>query len=232
VYLSSTVAVFAFVLLNLRVPGMPLLAVGALSNLVAILANGGAMPVDPAAAAALGHVSGAAFNNTFATDHAVLRPLTDIFALPRWLPAANVVSIGDLLISIGMAWTVVAAFGRGAPLGGDPGQRPGVPPSGPAVRGGTSPERPIGKYAGRIEPPSSGGQDCDSVDQTRSVPIRCWRAGTAVEGHSADKKENGREDLRKGSGVPGVLRPARVGERGPGPRRRPALVLVRRAGRC
>jgi hypothetical protein len=139
VYLSSTVAVFAFVLLNLRVPGMPLLAVGALSNLVAILANGGAMPVDPAAAAALGHVSGAAFNNTFATDHAVLRPLTDIFALPRWLPAANVVSIGDLLISIGMAWTVVAAFGRGAPLGGDPGQRPGFPPSGPAVRGGTSP---------------------------------------------------------------------------------------------
>ncbi len=138
-YVSSTVAVFAFVLLNLPVPGMPLLAVGALSNLVAILANGGVMPVDPAAAAALGHVSGAAFSNTVATEQAVFQPLTDIIALPRWLPAANVVSVGDLLISTGMAWVVIAAFGRVAPLPGGPGDAPAVPPSGPAVRGDTSP---------------------------------------------------------------------------------------------
>jgi hypothetical protein len=112
VYLSSTLAVFAFVLLNLRVAGMPLLALGALSNLLAIVANGGAMPVDPAAAASLGHVFGGAFTNTVPTDQAVLQPLTDIIALPSWLPAANVVSIGDLLISAGMAWVIVAPDNR------------------------------------------------------------------------------------------------------------------------
>ncbi len=46
------------------------------------------------------------------TDPA-LRPLTDIFALPTWLPAANVFSVGDVLIGVGVA--VVIALGmRGA----------------------------------------------------------------------------------------------------------------------
>jgi hypothetical protein len=138
VYLSSTVTVFGFVLLNLRVPGMPLLAMGAFSNLLAILVNGGVMPVDPAAVAKLGHVSGTAFSNTFVTEHAVLQPLTDIIALPRWLPGTNVVSVGDLLIAAGMAWAIVAGFGHVAPHAPASGDPPALPPGGPAVRGGTS----------------------------------------------------------------------------------------------
>jgi hypothetical protein len=47
------------------------------------------------------------------TDPA-LRPLTDIFALPAWLPFANVFSIGDVLIGLGVV--VVIALGmRTAP---------------------------------------------------------------------------------------------------------------------
>jgi len=38
-------------------------------------------------------------------------PLTDIFALPDWLPFANVFSIGDVLIAIGVA--IVVAWGMG-----------------------------------------------------------------------------------------------------------------------
>ena len=38
-----------------------------------------------------------------------LRPLTDIFALPGWLPGANVFSLGDVLIGVGVA--VVIALG-------------------------------------------------------------------------------------------------------------------------
>jgi Family of unknown function (DUF5317) len=41
-----------------------------------------------------------------------LRPLTDVFAIPAWLPMANVFSVGDVLIAIGIAWTIVATMRR------------------------------------------------------------------------------------------------------------------------
>ena len=40
----------------------------------------------------------------------MLAPLTDIFALPTWLPFANVFSIGDVLIGIGVVWAIVVAM--------------------------------------------------------------------------------------------------------------------------
>lgn len=43
-YVISNVAVMATVLRNLDVAGMPIVAAGGAANLVAILANGGAMP--------------------------------------------------------------------------------------------------------------------------------------------------------------------------------------------
>src|SRR5690349_12783144 len=54
IYIASTLAVFVAVLRNIRLPGMPVVALGALSNLAAITANGGAMPADPAALATAG----------------------------------------------------------------------------------------------------------------------------------------------------------------------------------
>src|SRR5215213_7978675 len=54
IYIASTLAVFVAVLRNIRVPGMALVAAGALSNLAAITANRGAMPADPGALAAAG----------------------------------------------------------------------------------------------------------------------------------------------------------------------------------
>ncbi len=54
IYVASTAAVFAGVLRNVRVPGMALIALGALSNLTAIVANGGYMPAGAAAMATLG----------------------------------------------------------------------------------------------------------------------------------------------------------------------------------
>ena len=44
----------------------------------------------------------------------MLGPLTDLFAMPTWVPMANVFSIGDILIGVGSAIAVVAAMhGRG-----------------------------------------------------------------------------------------------------------------------
>jgi hypothetical protein len=54
IYIGSTVLVLAVVLRNLRVPGLVFVAAGAVSNLLAIAANGGYMPASPAAMAFLG----------------------------------------------------------------------------------------------------------------------------------------------------------------------------------
>ena len=47
-------------------------------------------------------------------DGVVLGPLTDIFTMPAWVPMANVFSVGDVLIGVGVAIAIVAAMhGRG-----------------------------------------------------------------------------------------------------------------------
>jgi hypothetical protein len=115
VYLASTAAVFVAVLRNLRMPGMAIAAVGALSNLVAIAANGGSMPADPGALALAGFEGPGEHTNSVVLAEPALRPLTDIFALPSWVPLANVFSIGDVLIGVGVAIAIVAAMRRREP---------------------------------------------------------------------------------------------------------------------
>lgn len=110
VYVGSTLVVFAAVVRNLRVTGMPIVAVGAVSNLVAIVANGGAMPADAAALAAAGLDGPGEHTNSVVLADPVLRPLTDIFAIPAWLPLANVFSIGDMLIGLGVVVVIAAAM--------------------------------------------------------------------------------------------------------------------------
>jgi len=110
IYVASTALVLAVVLANLRLRGVPLIAVGAASNLLAIVANGGYMPADPAALAAAGDAVGEGYSNSVVVADPALGPLTDIFATPSWLPLSNVFSIGDVLIAVGLAWAVVAAM--------------------------------------------------------------------------------------------------------------------------
>jgi hypothetical protein len=110
IYMASTATVLIAVLRNVRIPGLALVAMGALSNLVAIAANGGYMPASPGAAAAAGREVATTYSNSAIRDGAALYPLTDIFALPRWLPFNNVFSIGDVLIAIGIAIAIVVAM--------------------------------------------------------------------------------------------------------------------------
>ena len=58
VYVASTALVFGVMLANVRLPGVPVIALGAGSNLAAILANGGYMPADPGALALAGESLG------------------------------------------------------------------------------------------------------------------------------------------------------------------------------
>ena len=54
------------------------------------------------------------FSNSVVVADPALRPLTDIFALPAWLPFANVFSIGDVLIGVGIAVVIALAMRRDA----------------------------------------------------------------------------------------------------------------------
>lgn len=111
-YVVSTLAVLVAVVRNWRIPGLAIVAMGAASNLLAILANGGLMPASPEAVAALGWDAAEGFSNSIVMADPALRPLTDIFALPTWMPAANVFSVGDVLIGIGVV-LVIALGMRG-----------------------------------------------------------------------------------------------------------------------
>ncbi len=113
VYVLSNVAVLAAVLRNLPLRGMPVIAAGALCNMAAIVANGGYMPADPSALATAGVDTSGPTNSIVVADPA-LRLLTDIFAIPAAIPLANVFSIGDVLIGIGVA-TVIAVGMRADP---------------------------------------------------------------------------------------------------------------------
>jgi hypothetical protein len=123
IYVASTAVVIGAVLANRAVAGMLIVAVGAISNLGAIVANGGYMPADPGAVAALGGGHPTAYSNSAIIADPVLAPLTDIFALPGWVPFANVFSIGDVVIGIGVAAVIVAAMrteSRPTPVTGVP----------------------------------------------------------------------------------------------------------------
>lgn len=111
IYVLSTGLVVLVVVVNSRVTGLPLVVLGAASNLAAIVANGGAMPASASALAAVGLGVGGNTNSVL-LERPALEPLTDILATPDWLPLANVFSIGDVLIGIGVAVAIAAAMRR------------------------------------------------------------------------------------------------------------------------
>jgi Family of unknown function (DUF5317) len=110
IYVLSTLAVFLVVLRNRSIPGLPIVALGAASNLLAIVANGGWMPAAPGALESIGQHIGPGYSNSRELAAPLLGPLTDVFAMPSWLPFANVFSVGDLLIGAGVAVTIAIAM--------------------------------------------------------------------------------------------------------------------------
>ena len=114
VYVGSTLAVLLALLRNVRLAGLPIAAVGSVLNLAAILANGGAMPADLGALHLAGFDGPGDHTNSVVLAAPALRPLTDIFAVPAGVPLANVFSVGDVLIAVGVAWAIAAAMRRPA----------------------------------------------------------------------------------------------------------------------
>ena len=114
IYVGSTIAVFLAVLRNVRLPGMAIVALGSISNLAAIIANGGFMPADAGALAIAGFADAGSHTNSVVLEHPALQPLTDIFAVPAGIPMANVYSIGDVLIAVGIVVLIATLMRRPA----------------------------------------------------------------------------------------------------------------------
>ena len=104
-HLLSYVLAGWFVWENRRVAGLPAVAVGGALNAVTIALNGGTLPASPSALARAGITpTGSDFNNSAVIAHPHLAWLGDVFAIPAGWPLANVFSIGDVLILLGLAY--------------------------------------------------------------------------------------------------------------------------------
>ena len=119
-HLATYALVGACVVRNLDLRFLWVAALGGLLNLVAIAANGGVMP---ASRGALWRPPGStvqsgSFANSDAVDGAHVAFLGDVFAIPAGWPGANVFSVGDVVMLVGVFLAVHAAAGSRL-LGGE-----------------------------------------------------------------------------------------------------------------
>jgi hypothetical protein len=109
IWLASYGLLVVMLMTNLRLAGTPLIALGLLSNVAAIVANGGLMPVRGSALEAAG-TDYQVHNNSIQLTEPHLAPLVDRWAAPEWIPLANVYSAGDVLIGLGLVVVLAVAM--------------------------------------------------------------------------------------------------------------------------
>ena len=100
-HISSYVLDAYFVFANRHLKGVPVVALGAALNVLAITVNGGVMPASASALKIAGIAERAGFDNSAALAHEHLAFLGDVIPVPGPWPIGNVLSIGDLIIFIG-----------------------------------------------------------------------------------------------------------------------------------
>jgi Family of unknown function (DUF5317) len=109
IYVLSLALVTIWVAANWRVPGMTLIAIGLALNVVVIAANGGHMPVSPEAARLAGKYEMLVSDDPAISKHIAavdgqvrLWLLSDLIAVPKGVPFAAVLSIGDIVLTVGI----------------------------------------------------------------------------------------------------------------------------------
>jgi uncharacterized protein DUF5317 len=96
--------------LNRTVRWLWIVAAGWLCNFIAIVFNAGVMPIASSAEQPVGGTTtSTTFENSAPVAGARLTFLSDIFTTPRSLPMANTLSIGDVLLLVGVAIVIFAA---------------------------------------------------------------------------------------------------------------------------
>jgi hypothetical protein len=123
-YILTLFATLFVMLMNLHIPGMKVIAVGAALNALVITANGGFMPSPESALERAGRLeyvrqeeserasgSYVLSNSTIADDDTRLLFLGDVIPIPERVPLSNVISIGDIVIAIGAIVAIVQVMG-------------------------------------------------------------------------------------------------------------------------
>jgi len=119
-YIAAYALIFGWLWFNWRVPGLQIASVGIGANMLAVLLNGGQMPIWSAAFFAAGFTQADLVNDPF---HFLLQADTvagfisggglwgDVIPLP--IPfIRDVVSIGDVLLALGIFWAIVYSMTR------------------------------------------------------------------------------------------------------------------------
>lgn len=101
-HVVTYVVLLPFLVANRDHHGLWLLIAGFVLNSAAISVNGGVMPASQDALERAGRTEEARFRNSDVVEDARLAWLGDVFAVPRGLPLANVFSIGDVLVVLGV----------------------------------------------------------------------------------------------------------------------------------
>jgi hypothetical protein len=115
-HLFSYALLVLFAAANWREWGIVIMGAGMALNLLVIALNGGYMPVTAEALRLAGRPNAAAKleqfgiygNNIVQTASTRLAWLSDRFYTPAWLPLANVFSVGDVLLALGLIWFLQA----------------------------------------------------------------------------------------------------------------------------
>jgi Family of unknown function (DUF5317) len=101
-YVLAGVCIFA----NRRITGLPIMALGTALNFLAIALNHGVMPASARAMHIAGLATGEGFQNSTPVDDPHLLALGDVIPVPGPWPLANVLSVGDLLIIVGLLFVL------------------------------------------------------------------------------------------------------------------------------
>lgn len=103
IYAASLGIAVVALWLNRRLPGVIWITAGLFLNFLVIALNGGFMPVSASAReiAGMKPIDAREMNVVPMTAATLLPWLGDVLPLPAFLPFANVLSIGDLLIALG-----------------------------------------------------------------------------------------------------------------------------------
>ncbi|MBV9484468.1 MAG: DUF5317 domain-containing protein [Frankiaceae bacterium] len=107
-YLMLAVVVWV----NRAVPGMVVIGLGAALNAVAITANDGTLPASRWALQHAGIHARDGFNNSGLLAHPHLSWLGDVMVTPSWLPFRNMLSVGDLVLLLGVVILVIGSSRR------------------------------------------------------------------------------------------------------------------------
>jgi hypothetical protein len=121
--LISYVVLWCAVWLNQRLPGMRIVLAGITLNLIVIAANGGYMPVRPEALARIGYGDAAyqmqpgsivlgSKDVVLPTQQAPLWMLGDVLVIPEPFPRPTAMSIGDMLLAVGVFLFITQTAGR------------------------------------------------------------------------------------------------------------------------